>query len=107
MLAFCFVMFAIGALLANVASVRVFAIVALVLAAAGFAQGVYTGWPLGQAALVALGSFVCGQLGYVVGIGFRALVAAKVGHADETDSSKTVKEASFDKSRAAPLNGGH
>jgi len=107
MLAYCFVMFAIGALLANVASVRVFAIVALVLVAAGFVQGVYLGWPVGQAALVAIGSFVCGQVGYVAGIGFRALVVAKFGRAEETVSPKAAKETTFDKSSAAPLNRGH
>ena len=99
------VIFAIGALLANVASAPVFAVIALVMVAAGFALGVYGGWPVGEAALAAIGFFVCGQVGYVVGVGFRALLAAKFGRARKTESPETVKEAGFDKSSAAPLNG--
>ncbi len=82
MLAFGLIMFAIGALLAIVASVRVFAIVALVLVATGFARGVYIGWPVGQAALVAIGALVCGEVGYILCVGFMALVEAKAGRTE-------------------------
>ena len=72
-------MFAIGVLLANVASALVFAVVTLVLVVAGFAQGVHVGWPFGETAIAAIVSFVCGQMGYVAGIGLGALVAARIG----------------------------
>jgi uncharacterized membrane protein len=106
MLAFGLVMFAIGVLLANVASAPVFAVVALVLVVAGFAQGIHVGWPVGHAAFAAIVSFICGQVGYVAGIGLRALVAAKLGRADKAETAKTAQETGFDKSSAAPLNGG-
>src|SRR5208337_2060167 len=57
MLAFGLVMFAIGALLANVASVSIFALGSLVLAAIGFALAVHGGWPIGEAVLAILGCF--------------------------------------------------
>jgi len=106
MLAFGLVMFAIGVLLANVASAPVFAAVTLVLVAAGFAQGLHVGWPLGETAIAAIVSFVCGQMGYVAGIGLRALVAARLARAGKAETTKAAQEAGFEKSSAAPLNGG-
>lgn len=105
MLAFGFVMFAIGALLANVASVRLFALLALLLAAGAFAQGVWVGWSIGEAALVAIVSFVCGQVGYVAGIGARAYIAARFGRVPATETPLASQEPKFDK--GAGLNGGH
>ena len=105
MLVFGLITFAIGALLANVASVRVFALVALALVATGLVRDVYVGWPVGQAALVAIGALVCSQLGYVVGICFMALAEAKPGRFDEMESPGAAKKTELDKSSAAPLNG--
>jgi hypothetical protein len=105
MLTFGFVMFAIGALLASVASAAIFAVVSLVLAVVSCTLAVHVGWPTGAAILAAIGCFVSGQVGYVAGIGVRALLVAKFGRASEA-SSPGRSEAEFEKPRAAPLNGG-
>ncbi len=106
MLAFGLVMFAIGALLASVASVRIFVDGSLVLAASGLAYAVHVGWPTGEAVLAAIGCFVSGQLGYVAGIGVRALLVTKFGHASEAPSPERRSEAEFKKPSTAPWNGG-
>ena len=104
-MAFGLVMFAIGALLAGVAPAPLFAVVSLLLAAGGFAQGVYVGWGVGHALTIAIVSFVCGQFGYVVGIGARAIGRAKLRPADKTETSRPSSEAGLEKS-SAHVNGG-
>jgi hypothetical protein len=106
MLAFGFVMFAIGALLAGVASATVFVVVSLVLAVLSCALAIHVGWPTSVAVLSAIGCFVSGQVGYVAGIGVRALLVAKFSRASQAPSPALRSEADFEKPRAAPLNGG-
>ena len=106
MLAFGLIMLAIGALLANVASAPAFAVISLVLVAAGFAQGVFVGWPIGQALAIAAASFVCGQVGYVLGLGLRAFAVARFGRVDAPPAPQATAEPGFEKS-SARLNGGH
>jgi|SRR5271155_4508926 len=77
MLAFAIFIFAVGAALAVVVSVRQFAIGALLLGAAGFAQSIHVGVPVRFSVLGAFGYFFCSQLGYVAGVGARALFSPK------------------------------
>src|SRR5271166_672189 len=96
----------LGALLANVASVSIFAVGSFVLAAIGFALAVHGGWPIGEAVLAAIRCFISGQVGYVAGIGVRAMLVAKFGRASEAPSPERRSEAEFKKPSATPLNGG-
>lgn len=106
MLAFGLILLAIGALLANVASALAFAVISLVLVVAGFAQGLYVGWPIGQALAAAVASFVCGQIGYVLGLGLRAFAVAKLRRGGAPTAPKATTQPEFEKS-SARLNGGH
>lgn len=86
---FCLVSFAIGALLAAIVSARQFVVGASLLMTAAIAQATYVGLPLGQALFDVIGLFVCSQLGYVAGIGLRALALAKLGRSEEPAAPKS------------------
>jgi len=77
MLAFAIFVFALGAGLAAAMSVPQFALGALVLAACGFAQAIRVGIPPGLAVLASFVLFFCAQLGYVAGIGAKALLLSR------------------------------
>jgi hypothetical protein len=85
---FCLVSFAIGALLAAVLSARQFALGALLFALAALSGAIFVGTPIGQALRAAIGLFICGQFGYVAGIGVRAFALAKLRHSEILASPK-------------------
>jgi hypothetical protein len=89
-LTFCLASFLFGALLGAMVTVRQFIVGALLLASAALALGIYVGLPWGRALLATLALLVCIQLGYVAGMGLRALTRAKPGGSQK---SKTASKA--------------
>jgi hypothetical protein len=89
---FCLVFFVIGALLAAVLSARQFVLVAPLFALAAFSEAVFVGTPIGRALLAGIGLFICGQFGYVAGIGFGAFARAILRHSEIPASPKAQRK---------------
>jgi hypothetical protein len=99
MVAFLMIAFAIGGVLATTVSVRQFAFGTLVLEVAGFAQAVHVGIPVVHALLGAAGLFVCGQFGYVAGVGVVALVVAKTKRSGDREAANRADKGAEFKAR--------